>query len=385
MSDKAVLKQFKVLRTAVEELGKVLTQSSAETPKAAPKKTAKAVKAKAAPKVKAAKTPATLKGQAQAVLDAKKFHHKSKETATLKSFVASKADLRKAAGREMSAKVAEILGLPPPKKPGPAPKAKTTKVKASAPKAEKKRGPKPKAAKAASKAPAAGLKAQAQAVLDTKKFHHKSKEAQVLKSFIESKADGRSQEARTAAIEVCTILGLPPPKKPGPAPKKGKNSGKGQADAASDAPKPSSTKSTGAKPPRAIEAVEMVLGSGATLNAAEIIKALEEKGWLPASNDPKTYVSFILSQNKEKFERDPVKGRGYYRLAKGGTKAPTKEPKPNGNGTTAPKEEAAPIPAPTPVVVETPEPEEALSEPLPTATEEENPFDDSLNLDEILS
>jgi hypothetical protein len=65
--------------------------------------------------------------------------------------------------------------------------------------------------------------------------------------------------------------------------------------------------------PRAIDAVVQVLTGQPSMNAAEIVKALEK---LPASSDPKTYISFILSQNPEKFARDRIKGRGYYCLAR---------------------------------------------------------------------
>ena len=67
-------------------------------------------------------------------------------------------------------------------------------------------------------------------------------------------------------------------------------------------------------PPRTLEAVIKVLTGQPSMNAKEVVTALEEKGWLPASNDPKTYISFLLNQTKTHFERDPDKGRGYYRL-----------------------------------------------------------------------
>jgi len=66
--------------------------------------------------------------------------------------------------------------------------------------------------------------------------------------------------------------------------------------------------------PRTIEAVTRVLTGQPSMNAKEVVKALEEKGWLPSSNEPVTYISFILTQTKTHFERDPDKARGYYRL-----------------------------------------------------------------------
>jgi len=63
----------------------------------------------------------------------------------------------------------------------------------------------------------------------------------------------------------------------------------------------------------AIEAVTLVMGDR-SMNVLEVLKALEAGTLTPASQDPRTYISFILSQNKDRFERDPSAGVGYYRV-----------------------------------------------------------------------
>jgi hypothetical protein len=410
MSDTSLLKAVAALKTAMGALEKALSERSAEKPVKAPK--VKAVKASKAPKVKAAKAPSTLKEHAQAAIEAGKFHHKSKAAATLKAYLDDTAtDLRSKEGREMSAQVAEMLGLPGPKKPGRVPKAEATpKVKTAkteAPKAGKKKSG-PKGAKATPKA--VGLKLQAEAALEAKKFSPKA--TATLKAFVESTVDGRSQEGRTAAIEVCEILGLPPPKKPGPAPKAEKTpkaakaasdapkvdgrskaaraakagkapateaaatpkvdgrskaaraakaaaiSGKGEADSASETSRPSPTKRTAAMP-RTIEAIKVVLGSG-SMNVGELIVALEEKGWLPESQDIKSHLGFIFSKNQDIFEKDSSKPKGYFRL-----KGSVSEPAAVTNGSNGSNKQAASV-------------EEDVEGDLPEATDDEEPFDKSI-------
>ena len=51
-----------------------------------------------------------------------------------------------------------------------------------------------------------------------------------------------------------------------------------------------------------------------TLNAAAIYEILKEKNWLPNSNDPRAYIAYLLSTFKDRFERVPEKGRGFYRV-----------------------------------------------------------------------
>ena len=397
MSSKAVDKAVQALETALG-LVKSLRDSGAQEKPVLVKAAPKSAKTKAPKAEKPAKAPTTVKERAQAALAAGKFKGNTKEGKTLKAFLTTKVKLTTKEGREMSAQVASLLGLPAPKKPGRAakggaPKAEAPKAKAKAEEPTKKVDGRSKAARAvkaakggAPKAPKvkaekkakapktpSTLKEHAEAALAEGKFKGNTKEGKALKEFIESKVDGRSAEGRATAIEVSGILGLPPPKKPGPAPKAAKakapkaekpakaaNSGKGQEDSASDAPTPSPKTPAGAKP-RAIDAVEMVLGKG-TMNTSEVIAALGEKGWTPDSGNLKQYIGFILSQNsrgknRDLFERAPGTPSGYYRV-----KVPTvPEAKvtSNGNGTHA--EEAVPAP----------------SVDLPPATDDDNPFEDA--------
>lgn len=66
-----------------------------------------------------------------------------------------------------------------------------------------------------------------------------------------------------------------------------------------------------------------------TMNAAEIYDLLKAKNWLPSANDPRGYIAYLLSSMKDRFERVPDKGRGYYRVLKGAAPA-VAAAKPNG-------------------------------------------------------
>lgn len=127
-----------------------------------------------------------------------------------------------------------------------------------------------------------------------------------LQAWLNFQGDRRSPQAKTLAETARRILGLPLPMKPGPKP--------------ADAPKPL----------RAIDAVVKAFEAKATMNADEIVDELIRLNQLPASNDPKTYVRFILSQNKTHFERDPGEGRGYYRLIRQAEPEPVPPPVPTG-------------------------------------------------------
>lgn len=401
MSNPAVKKAGQALVAAFAAfIEAVVDNTSAPASKPEPKvKAAPAPKAEKPPKAEKApkkvKAPSTLKEHAEAAIAGGKFKGNTKEGKLLASYVASK-DLRSAEARAMAAEVATLLGLPPPKRPGPAPKAEKAPKAETKPKAEKAPKP-PKAEKApkAKAAPKAGgtLKDQAQAALTEGKFKGNTKEGKLLQSFIDMK-DGRSQEARAAAVEVCKLLGLPPPKKPGPAPKakpekaaatpkakKGTPSGKGETDAAVESPTPGPSKSTGVKPaekssassstkPRAVEAVEMVLAEGGAMNVVGVHKALEEKGWMPESADPKTYIYFILTNNTDKFEKAPDKPKGYYQVV--GSPPKTSNGSSNGASNGASNGEAHSEPPPASV--------EASSddEDPPAAAADENPFDDEI-------
>ena len=58
--------------------------------------------------------------------------------------------------------------------------------------------------------------------------------------------------------------------------------------------------------------IRIVMGRQ-VMSAGEVVGKLEEKGWLPESNNPQQYVSTVLGSTKDMFERVPEKGRGYYR------------------------------------------------------------------------
>ncbi|MFA5054042.1 MAG: hypothetical protein WC565_08275, partial [Parcubacteria group bacterium] len=59
--------------------------------------------------------------------------------------------------------------------------------------------------------------------------------------------------------------------------------------------------------------IKSVMGRS-ILNAGEVLERLEEKGLMPESNNPRQYVSMVLSSCHEMFERATSKGRGYYRV-----------------------------------------------------------------------
>jgi ribonuclease E len=66
--------------------------------------------------------------------------------------------------------------------------------------------------------------------------------------------------------------------------------------------------------PTLVEAIKIVMGNK-VMNAEAVLAALTEKGWAPGAQDKKTYTSYLLSSNKDVFERVPDKGRGFYRVA----------------------------------------------------------------------
>jgi colicin import membrane protein len=68
----------------------------------------------------------------------------------------------------------------------------------------------------------------------------------------------------------------------------------------------------GERPPMRL-GMAIVMGDK-TMNAQQVVDGLNKKGWAPESDDPKGYVSYMLSSNRDTFERDESKGRGYYRV-----------------------------------------------------------------------
>ena len=66
------------------------------------------------------------------------------------------------------------------------------------------------------------------------------------------------------------------------------------------------------------DAISKVMGNK-TMTIGDIFDGLKEKGWLPNSNEPRQYISYLLSTSKDRFERAPNGGRGIYRVKSGAT------------------------------------------------------------------
>lgn len=65
--------------------------------------------------------------------------------------------------------------------------------------------------------------------------------------------------------------------------------------------------------PKLVDAMWIVMGDE-QMNSAQVIKALETKGWMPNATKPQGYISFMLSKNADMFERIE---RGVYKRVKG--------------------------------------------------------------------
>jgi len=77
------------------------------------------------------------------------------------------------------------------------------------------------------------------------------------------------------------------------------------------------------------KAIVLVLGKK-TMNSAQIVEVLKVKKWMPASSDPRQYVSYTLSSNTpDIFER--TEKRGFYRVRDSAEVSP-KNGNGNGNG-----------------------------------------------------
>lgn len=75
------------------------------------------------------------------------------------------------------------------------------------------------------------------------------------------------------------------------------------------------------KRPKIREAMCTVMGNN-IVNGNHVYEALKDRGWLPNSNEPRTYIGYLLSSMKDTFER--IEGRrGYYRVR--GTVSPVVE------------------------------------------------------------
>lgn len=70
--------------------------------------------------------------------------------------------------------------------------------------------------------------------------------------------------------------------------------------------------------PKIKDALIQVMASD-VVNSLTIFERLTANGWLPNANDPRQYISYVLSSTKDKagnpvFERVQSAGRGYYRV-----------------------------------------------------------------------
>ena len=70
----------------------------------------------------------------------------------------------------------------------------------------------------------------------------------------------------------------------------------------------------GVRPPIR-DAIEKVLGAE-VLNIETIYSKLCARHWAPTSSEPRQYVAYLLATTKDKFERVPSMGRGFYRNAR---------------------------------------------------------------------
>lgn len=138
------------------------------------------------------------------------------------------------------------------------------------------------------------------------------------------KIDGRSKEARAAkaaaAAKAAGKLAAKAPVKKVAAKKTAAK--KATKTPAKKAAKESAGVSNATEGRRAVargdrpplkEAMATVMGKS-TMGAAEILAGLEKKGWMGNAKGPQQYVSYMLSSNKDVFERV---GRGQYRVRDG--------------------------------------------------------------------
>lgn len=93
-------------------------------------------------------------------------------------------------------------------------------------------------------------------------------------------------------------------------------------------------------------AIQLVIqedGQGSALSTDAIFQGLEKRKWLPpGSKDPRPYVSRVLSGNPDVFVRDPMLGRGHYRLVPGFQVAPLFEEETTTEAPEVAKEEVFP-------------------------------------------
>jgi hypothetical protein len=127
------------------------------------------------------------------------------------------------------------------------------------------------------------------------------------------KIDGRTKEGRAA--KAAAAAGKKAAKKTGKkaAKKTGKKAAKKTANT-SNAAEGRRAVARGDRPTMK-EAIATVIGK-ATMGAAEVVEGLEKRDWVPNAAKIQQYVSFLLSNNKDVFERI---GHGQYKVRDGAT------------------------------------------------------------------
>lgn len=131
--------------------------------------------------------------------------------------------------------------------------------------------------------------------------------------------------AKKGPAKVATKKAAPAAKAPAAkVPAKAAPAAKAPAKAApvAKAAPPNGAKPNGAKPnglkPTLRQAITQVLGKQ-SMNADQVLALLQEKGWAPNAKDPRGYVAHRLCSNKDSFEPDQTKGRGFYRVRRAET------------------------------------------------------------------
>jgi hypothetical protein len=158
------------------------------------------------------------------------------------------------------------------------------------------------------------LRAAAQLHQDAKGQIAKA-EAEVAKYDAMLKLDGGSETQASPKVKA----------KPGPKPKAASAAKKTAAPTTKAAGKSRAAEGrrevlSGKRPPIK-ETITKVLGNR-VMNAVQVYEAIKAKGQLPNSNDPKSYIGYLLSGSKitddkgqsvSLWERVPEKGRGFYK------------------------------------------------------------------------
>lgn len=153
-----------------------------------------------------------------------------------------------------------------------------------------------------------------------KKTKKKTAKKAVSKKATAKKAKSKKTATKKAATKKAASKAKTATKKASPKKAKG---GKAKTTNTSNAAEGRRAVARGDRPPMK-EAMVTVMGGpgGKPFDAASIVEGLEKRGWMPQSKDPQQYISYMLSSNKDTFERI---GRGQYTVRAGATKAAPKK------------------------------------------------------------